>query len=199
MRHVLVGLVFASGIASADPADYAKPWERENRSALFLDIDGGWERLHPPNGLTYRAEYLRIAPSISLNRMFYLGAAIQLGNIYSAYGRANGALPPNISDEQDGSTIAGQVFLGVRHQLGIFSVGGELAPTVRETSAGMNHASGVDVSYVTTIELHGRVDLWATPNFSVGVMAGMDIASIRDFQVALALGFHLAPYDAMAR
>lgn len=206
MRHALVGWIVASSIggASADPLpESVKAWDRPNTAGLFLEISGGWERLHPPNGLTYRAEYLRFAPGVSLNRFLYLGAAIQLGRIYSAYGArdsAFAAVPANdYTDEGNGSTLAGQVFLGVRDLIGIVAVGGEVAPTVRETSAGMNFEYAADKSYVTTIEVHGRVDVWATPHISAGVMAGMDIASIRNFQAGLQVGFHLEPYDAMNR
>ncbi len=206
MRYVLVGWIVASSIGSvsADPLpESGKAWERPNTAGMFFEINGGWERLHPPNGLTYRAEYLRFAPGISLNHFLYLGAAMQLGHIYSAYGvRDSGiaAIPSNdFTDEGNGSTLAAQVFLGERHLIGIVAVGGEVAPTVRETSAGMNFEYTADKSYVTTIEVHGRVDVWATPHISAGVMAGMDIASIRDFKAGLQVGFHLEPYDAMNR
>ena len=206
MRNVLVGLFVASsmGRASADPSpESGKPWEQPNSAGLLFEIGGGWERLHPPNGLTYRAEYLRIAPALSLNHFLYLGAAIQVGHIYSAYGTPDSAfasIPSNtFTDEGNGSTFAGQVFIGARDFIGIVAVGGELAPTVRETSAGVNFDYAADKSYVTTIEIHGRVDVWATPNISAGVMVGMDIASVRDFEAGLQFAFHVEPYDAMRR
>jgi hypothetical protein len=206
MRYVLVGLVVASSVggASADPAPEShKPWERQNTAGLFFELGGGWARLHPANGLTYRSEYLRIAPGLSLNRFVYLGAAFELGRIYSAYGTKDGAIATiasnTFTDEGNGSTLAGQVFVGVRDLIGIISVGGELAPTVRETNAGINFDYATDKTHVTTIEIHGRADVWATPYISAGVMVGMDIASIRDFQAGLQVAFHLEPYDAMMR
>src|SRR3978361_2408590 len=114
MRYVLVGWVIVSspGGAGGDPLpESGKAWERPNKAGLFVDISGGWERLHPPNGLTYRSEYVRIAPGLSLGRYFYLGAAIQLGNIYSAYGSPDPALAMiaanTFTDEGSGSTLAG--------------------------------------------------------------------------------------------
>jgi hypothetical protein len=205
MRNALVGFVVASsmGSASADPSPETKPWDQPNSAGLFLDVGGGWERLHPPNGLTYRAEYLRIAPELSLSRYLYLGAAFQLGRIYSAYGTPDSGFAAvqsnDFTDEGNGSTLAGQVFLGVRDLFGIIGVGGELAPTVRETRAGINFEYASDNSYVTTIEVHGRVDVWATPHISAGVMAGMDIASVRDFEAGLQVAFHIESYDAMTR
>ena len=206
MRNVLVGLVVASSMASAsaDPSpESGKAWEQPNNAGLFFEIGGGWERLHPPNGLTYRAEYLRIAPALSLNHFLYLGAAMQLGRIYSAYGTQDSAIASiasnTFTDEGNGSTFAGQVFIGVRDFIGIVAVGGELAPTVRETSAGINFDYAADNSYVTTIEVHGRVDVWATPHISAGVMAGMDITSVHDFEAGLQVAFHVEPYDTMRR
>ena len=205
MRYLVAGLVLAGAItrAHADPMPTSRQWERPNTAGLFLELDGGWERLHPPNGLTYRAQYLRIAPGVSLNRYFYVGAAFQLGRIYSFYGTQDAALAGiaanTFTDEQDGSTLGGQVYVGVRDLVGIVSFGGELAPTVRETSAGLNYDYASDKTTVTTVEIHGRADVWATPNITAGVIVGMDVASIRDFQIGLAVGFHLEPYDAMTR
>jgi hypothetical protein len=201
MRLLVVGLVLGTTIASADPApEYTQRWRDPNTSGAFIEVGGGWQRINP-NGITYRAEYLRIAPQVSINRFLYLGAAMQLGRIYGAYGSLDpvpAAVPANdYTDEGNGSTLAGQVFIGVRDLIGIVSVGGEVAPTLRSTSAGMNFEYAADKSNVTTIELHGRADVWATPHLTAGVLVGMDIASIRDFQAGLQVGFHFEPYDAI--
>jgi hypothetical protein len=205
MRYLVAGLVVTGAFTSvrADPVPAtSQQWERPNTAGVFLDIGGGWERLHPPNGVTYRSEYLRIAPSISLHRFLYLGAAFDIGNIYGAYGSNDmeAAVSANdYTDENNGSTLSGQVFLGARELIGIFSVGGEVAPTLRSTSAGMNFEYTQDKTFVTTVEIHGKADAWLTSHITVGVLAGMDIDSIRDFQAGLQVGFHVEPYDAMNR
>ena len=203
MRYVLVWLALIGGTRSvlAQPASGSQyDWRKPNSSGVFLDLGAGWERVHP-NGFTYRSEYLRIAPAVSINHLIYIGAAFELGNIYSAYGSPDGkgaAVGANdFMDEGSGSTLAGQVFLGVRDLVGIVSFGGEVAPTFRETSAGMNFEYTADKTSVTTIELHARGDVWLVPNITAGVTVGMDVASIRDFIAGLQLGFHLEPYDAM--
>lgn len=205
MRYLVAGLVVVGSFSSlhADPLPTtSQQWERPNTAGVFVEIGAGWERLHPPNGLTYRAEYLRIAPSISLHHFLYLGAAFDIGNIYGAYGTdtVEAAVTANdYTDEKNGSTLAGQVFLGARDLIGIFSVGGEVAPTLRSTSAGMNFEYTQDKTFIATVEIHGKADAWVTPHITVGVMVGMDIDSIRDFQAGLQVGFHVEPYDAMNR
>jgi hypothetical protein len=56
-----------------------------------------------------------------------------------------------------------------------------------------------NAAFDATVEFHGRADVWATPHFSAGVMVGMDISSVRDFQAGLQAAFHFEPYDAMVR
>ena len=203
MKYLVAGLVLgAATIASADVLpENSYSWRKPNTSGVFFDVGGGWERIHPPNGFTYRSDYLRIAPEVSINPFIYLGAAFQFGHIYSAYGApdsAIGAIPENtFDDEGDGSTFTAQAFLGVRQLIGIISVGGELAPTLRRTSAGLNYAYASDNTNTSTIEIHGRADVWLMSHVTAGVMVGMDFMSIRDFQAGLQVGFHAEPYDAM--
>jgi hypothetical protein len=205
MRYLVIGLVIASVTmtASADPAtETSQQWMRPNTSGVFLDFGAGWERVHP-NGYTYRAEYLRIAPAVSINRFLYLGAAFQFGSIYDVYGapdRATAAVHANeYSDEDIGSTFAAQVFLGARTFFGIVAVAGEVAPTIRETSAGVNFEYARDNTYLTTLEVHGRVDVWATPHLTAGLIACSGATTIHDFEAGLQVGFHVEPYDAMKR
>lgn len=201
MRSLVLGLVLAGGVVRADPLPASSyEWRKPNTAGVFVEIGGGWQRVSP-NGFTYRAEYLRIAPAVSLNRFLYLGAAFEAGHIYSAYGmrdRSIGATMYNdYTDEGNGSLFTGQVFIGARDLIGNFSVGGDVAPTLRETSAGVNFQYAADKTYLTTIAVHGRADLWATPHVTAGVVVGMDIAGIRDFMSCLQVGFHFEPYDAM--
>jgi len=64
MKYLVAGLVLgAATIASADVLpENSYSWRKPNTSGVFFDVGGGWERIHPPNGFTYRSDYLRIAP-----------------------------------------------------------------------------------------------------------------------------------------
>lgn len=203
MRYVVVGLVIGmAGSAGADLLpESAYAWRKHNTSGTLLEIGGGWQQTHP-DGITYRAEYLRFAPQVSLNRFLYLGAALQVGHIYSASGMRQGVyIPPDSSyvEESTGTTFAPQVVLGSRGIIDIFSGAVELAPTVRWTSASADYLYLITTSSVTTLELHARADVWPTPHFSAGVMAGVDTASLHDFMCGVQIAFHFEPYDTMAR
>jgi hypothetical protein len=203
MRILVAIFVLGAGVASADPSDgYVKPWDRHGDNGVFLEVSGGWQRVDP-QGVTYRAEYVRFAPQISLNHYLYLGAALEYGHIYGAYGTPDAGYQVPIivqtTDNSLGEILEPQAFLGVRNLIGIFSGGAEIAPTLRWISAGVNSEYMTNAQYQTTIEVHARGDVWATPHFSAGLMVGMDISSIRDFQAGLQIGFHFEPYDSMQK
>lgn len=203
MRCVAAGLVVcAVTVAGADPlpeSSYA--WRKHNTSGTLLELGVGWQQIHT-DGITYRAQYLRFAPQVSLNRFLYLGAALQVGHIYSASGARHGVyIPPGSSyiEESGGTIFAPQVVLGSRGLIDIFSAAVEVAPTVRWTSASADYLYQTTTTSVTTIELHARADVWPTPHFSAGVMVGMDTASLRDVMGGLQVAFHFEPYDTMKR
>jgi len=199
MRFLFVGLLFASHVASADPDDSLKPWERENHAGVSLDIGGGWQRIRT-NGITYRAEYLRFAPELSLNRWLYLGVAFQFGHIYGSSGTLDGQpFDPmgSLYDDSTGTVVAGQVLAGARGFFGIMSGALEIAPTARWTSSTGNSSYATFTTSAAMIELHGRIDVWATPHLSAGIMVGANTESIHDFEAGLQLAFHFEPYDAM--
>lgn len=100
-------------------------------------------------------------------------------------------------DESTGTIVEPQVFVGVRDRVGIVSGGFEIAPTVRWTTATTNYLNQSFTTSQTTIELHARADVWATPHVSAGLMVGADFNSLHDLEAGLQIGFHLEPYDAM--
>jgi hypothetical protein len=201
------------GVASADPvpADRVAPWDQVNDSGVFIDIGAGWMRADP-DGMTYRAQYLRFAPQVSIHRWFYIGAAFEIGHIYDSSGMLDGWLPSVCSgrpkmpctapssgliDESTGTITEPQLFVGARDLIGIVSGGFEVAPTERRTTASSNSLNQSFTTYVTTIELHARVDIWMTPRLTAGVTVGSDFDTVRNLQAGLQIGFHLEPYDAM--
>lgn len=105
----------------------------------------------------------------------------------------------NLVDESTGSIIEPQVFVGVRDLVGILSGSFELAPTVRWTTASTSFLNQTFTTMVPTVELHARMDVWATPHVSAGIVVGSDFDTLRDLQAGLQIGFHFEPYDAMNR
>ena len=213
MRYALACLlVGATSVASADPpADRVAPWDQANDAGVFLDVGAGWTRADP-DGMTYRAQYLRFAPQVSLHRWFYIGAALEIGRIYNSSGTLNGMLPATCSggpgapcagpgsslvDESSGTISEPQLFVGARDLIGIVSGGFEVAPTLRRTSASVNYLNQSFTTTVTTIELHARVDVWVTPRLTAGVTVGSDFNTVRNLEAGLQIGFHFDPYDAM--
>ncbi|MEO6776999.1 MAG: hypothetical protein ABI467_28975 [Kofleriaceae bacterium] len=207
MRYVVLGLVVWGSVAHADPYDWKKP----NDSGVFLDIGGGWMRADP-DGMTYQARYLRFAPQVVVHRWFYVGAAFQIGTIYHSSGTLNGMLPTQCSgqpggactgagstllDETSGTIVEPQLVTGVRGVAGNVSGGFEIAPTVRWTTASASWLNQTFTTSVTTIELHARLDVWATPHFTAGIMVGSDYNTLRDLEGGLQIAFHFEPYDAM--
>jgi hypothetical protein len=213
---MLVGLVLAGGISSAtaDPLpEHLYGWRKPSDSGTFIEVGTGLMSANR-DGLTYRAQYLRFAPQVSINRWFYIGAGFQIGDIYKSTGKMNGELPvvcspgPSMGDcipdgsaidETSGTLTEGQLFVGIRDRIGIVSGGLELAPTLRRTTASTNTLNEAFTTDRTTLELHARADVWATPHFNAGIMVGADTSSRHDLMAGLQLGFHFEAYDDMNR
>ncbi|HEY6036280.1 MAG TPA: hypothetical protein VIV58_18515 [Kofleriaceae bacterium] len=217
MRYLAAGLVLGvATIASADPIlpESAYEWRKPNTSGAFIDVGAGWMRVDP-DGMTYRARYVRFAPQVTIHHWFYVGAAFEVGDIYSSYGQMNGMIPTqcsgnshqadgchggsNLYDQTSGTIIEPQFFFGVRDLVGIVSGAFEVAPTVRWTSSAFSWLNQTFTTTEKTVELHARVDVWATPHFSTGLMVGSQYDTLHDLQVGLQIGFHMEPYDLMTR
>ena len=214
MRYVAAGLVLGiAGLASADPLpESALEWRKPNTSGSYIEVGAGWMRVDP-DGMTYRANYVRFAPQVSIHHWFYVGAAFEVGNIYSSYGTMNGMIPiscsgmngvpcrapgNNLLDQITGTIIEPQFFFGARDLIDIVSGSLEVAPSVRWTSSAFSELNQSFTTTELTLEVHGRVDVWATPNFSAGVMVGTQYDTLHDLQIGLQLGYHMEPYDLMA-
>jgi hypothetical protein len=167
------------------------------------------------DGMTYRAKYLRFAPQISINRWLYVGAGFQIGDIYKSNGTLDGMLPvicspgPSMEgcipapsqaiDESAGTLTEGQLLIGMRDRVGIVSGALELAPTLRRITASTNTLNEAFTTDSTTLELHVRADVWATPHLNLGVMVGANTTSRADVMAGLQIGLHFEPYDGMNR
>jgi hypothetical protein len=199
----------------AEPTDSVPGWQRSRDSGTSIDVGTGWMR-DDPDGMTYRAKYLRVAPQASFKRWFYVGAAFEVGSIYGSSGQMNGMIPTECSktlggftchapmfgdsyDQTTGTIVEPQVFLGARDLVGIVSGGFEVAPTVRWTSSAVSWLNQTFTTTEKTIELHARVDVWVLPRLTAGIMVGSDFDTVRNLSAGLQIAFHYEPYDLMNR
>lgn len=207
MRSSLAILLVAGGVgvASAQPSEalVLAPPAPSAMSGMWLDFGVGATRIDPGDGNTYRGNYVRFAPQTTINRMFYLGAEIDIGSFdagqpsasdTAARGGSTGGTT-TMSDGNTGTLAAAKLVGGARLMAGPFSGGLELA-------GGVRYATITSVSGVTTnaqgmgvVEARGRLDLWATPHVTVGVLAGTDIVRRDEATFALNVGFHFEPFD----
>lgn len=193
----------AAGVASAQPSEalVLAPPAPSAMSGMWLDFGVGATRIDPGDGNTYRGNYVRFAPQTTLNRMFYLGAEIDIGSFDAGQpsasntaARGSTGSTTTMSSGDTGTLAAAKLVGGARLMAGAFSGGLELAAGVRYatiTSAGITtNSDGMGV-----VEARGRLDLWATPHLTVGVLAGTDIVRRDEATFALNVGFHFEPFD----
>ena len=196
----------AAGVASAQPSEalVLVPPAPSATSGMWLDFGLGATRIDPGNGQTYRGTYARFAPQTTINRMFYLGAEIDIGSFdgsqpsatdTAARGGSSGTSTTTMSSGDTGTLAAAKLVAGARLMAGAFSGGLELA-------GGVRYASVTDISGVTThadgmgvVEARGRLDLWVTPHVTIGALAGSDIIRRDEATFALNVGFHFERFD----
>jgi len=207
MRNTLVVLLVAgaAGVASAQPSEalVLAPPAPPSTSGMWLDFGAGATRIDPGNGQTYRGEYVRFAPQVTLNRMFYLGAEIDIGSFDASLGPSNataargdttgGTMP--MGEKIDGELAAAKLVGGARLMAGAFSGGLELAAGVRYTTLTSEPGIASNSQGMGIVEARGRLDVWLTPHVTVGALAGSDIVRRDEATFALNFGFHFEPFD----
>ncbi len=209
---ILGGVLASAAITHADPStaddhgftnDHGSHWRPEARRDVWLDVGVGYETVAPGDNVTYSAPMVRLAVSTGLGPHVYIGFAFTAGKITAADGTPSGELPAvsegsvdsDPSRNAEGNILAPQIVLGLRETTGAFAGAVELAPTERWTNGAFTY-NGLERSMAqSTIEIHGRVDAWITPFFTVGALAGVDVDSVHDLQAALFVGVHAYAYD----
>jgi len=206
MRNSLAMLFVAgaAGVASAQPSEalVIAPAAPASASGMWIDFGAGATRLDPGNGQTYRGEYVRFAPQVTLSRVLYFGAELDIGSFDASEGPTNpsaargdsstgGGMP--MTTQIDGQLGAAKLVGGARLMAGAFSGGLELAAGVRYTTLTEGTASNSVGTGV--VEARGRLDVWLTPHVTVGALAGTDLARRDEATFALNVGFHFEPFD----
>src|SRR3569623_3513519 len=194
----------AAGVASAQPSEalVIAPPAPASASGMWIDFGAGATRLDPGNGQTYRGEYLRFAPQVTLSRVLYFGAELDIGSCDASEGPANPAAARGegatgsgtpMTSQIDGQLGAAKLGGGARLMAGAFSGGLELAAGIRYTT--LTEGSASNSVGTGVVEARGRLDVWVTPHVTVGALAGTDIARRDEATFALNVGFHFEPFD----
>lgn len=185
MKAILI-LVAISGVASADS------WTEIGLVRSHMDMGGG----HVVDGYA-----VRFAPRVQLRDAFYGGVELDGGRISGDIAtppvfRANGGeMGPTSAVTGEAYAIA--AVFGMRVRAGRISGGGELAAGFHR--ADLRDANDLEVATIdstsTMLEGRARLDLWLTPQLSIGGVAGVELDHPSDLSAGVMLGFHFAPYD----
>jgi hypothetical protein len=209
---LVVGSLFIAASAAADPTVVVGPSDTQPivgvqiyqppaaTSGMWIDFGGGVERVALGNGGLYNDHFVRFAPQVTINRHFYLGAEIDVGS-FNGTEPDHGGTTTRPSDMAtvphpiDGTSCEGKVIAGARAISGIVSGGVELTAGMRYLTSSRLLLTNMVENNQGLVEARGRLDLWVTPNISVGGIVGIDVTEKDDVTAALQVGFHFARYD----
>lgn len=182
----VIVLAVAAGSASAQPTASA--------SGMWIDLGVDAMRIDGGNGLLYRGDFGRFAPMLQVDRTFYIGAELDIGSMTAVVGPTNNAARTTTNQPMEldtsGTLAVGKLVGGARVIAGAFSGAVELAPGIRYIELPAAYGSSLNLKTESVLEARGRVDLWATPVFTIGGIVGVDLAHTTDVMVGLQLGLH---------
>ena len=209
MRYSLA-MVFvagAAGLASAQPSEaiVIAPPAPPSTSGMWLDFGVSATRVDPGDGQTYRGQYVRFAPMTTIKNGLYLGAEIDIGSFdanvpvvadSAARGEGSSGTGVAMSTGNSGTLAAAKLVAGLRMMTGAFSGGVELAGGMRyATITGPDTTMSTYTNGSGVLEARGRLDMWLSPHFTIGALAGTDIAQRDEVTFGLDVGFHFEPFD----
>ena len=192
---ILVAILVAlPAVASADPLRAAS-WDELGILRTQIDMDGG---------AVVQGEAIRFAPRVPISHNVYIGAELDTGTLSGRVPTtatfrtsSGGEMEPTAA--VTGKFGAVRAVVGVRARFGFISAAGELAAGAH--AADLRDAYGTQLDSVrsdsTVLEGRARVDLWVSPRFTVGGIAGVGIDDSRDVTAGIMLGYHFGNYDGM--
>jgi hypothetical protein len=192
MRALVLILAIAPAVASAEPF-HGSSWYEAGVVRSRIDTGDG----HLAQGYA-----IRFSPRVAVHPHLYIGGELDAGSLDgqvatppSAYRTTGGEMNP--ATAVTGKLGAVRFVVGTRARAGMISAGAELALGMR--SAELEDQWGVQIgtvdSMAPTLEGRGRLDVWLTPQFTIGGIAGVDLSQSRDVTAGLMLGFHWGNYD----
>jgi hypothetical protein len=177
-------------------------------TALRVDGDAIDETTNSKDGTRYHfmaapgddrpltAAGVRFRPSIGIGRTFYFTPQFDVASItggprlvsdVSAHGATT-----MMTASSAGILLQYAMLFGLHRWVGPVSLALEVGPGIRVAS----FTPGDEAWFV--LQAQPVVDVWLTPNVSLGVQAGTDLLDHSTVSAGLTLGLHATPYD-MAR
>jgi hypothetical protein len=128
--------------------------------------------------------------AVGFGRTFYMASQLDIAAISGGLRSGVAALggSATTTTPSGGTVIQDVMLLGAHRRFGQLTIAVEAGPGVRFAT----YTAGL------LVELQPKLDLWLTPNISLGAVGGFDLVHHDGFSAALVMGFHLTPYD-MAR
>jgi hypothetical protein len=209
MRYSLAMLFVAgaAGVAAAQPSEaiVIAPPPPPSTSGMWLDFGVSATRIDPGDGQTYRGQYVRFAPMTTIKNGLYLGAEIDIGSFdanqpvavdSAARGEGSSGTGVAMTTGNSGTLAAAKLVAGLRMMAGAFSGGVEVAGGMRyATITAADSPMSMYTNGDGVLEARGRLDLWLSPHFTLGALAGTDIARRDEVTFGLDIGFHFERFD----
>ena len=187
VRALLILVAFSS-VASADS------WTEVGLARSQIDMGDG----HTVQGYS-----VQFSPRFNLDKLFYAGAELDGGRISGDIAtpqvfRVNGGeMAPTSAVTGEAYAIAALV--GMRLRVGAVSAGGELVAGFHR--AELRDANSLELASIesdtTMLQGRARLDLWVSPQLSLGGVVGMELDDPKEMTAGIMLGLHFAPYDGM--
>jgi hypothetical protein len=186
-------LALAPTVASADSFNGSSWYEA---GVVRTHIDTGGPSL-------VEGYAIRFSPRVAVAPHIYIGGELDTGTLDgqvaaqpTAYRTTSGETTPMTA--VSGRLGAVRFVAGARARAGMISAAAELALGIESTDLKDGNGVEVDASAMGTIfEGRGRLDLWLTPQLTIGGVAGIDMSQTKDVSAGLMFGWHWGDYDGM--
>jgi hypothetical protein len=213
---LLVAALSIGGTAAADPASFEPSVDQtgiivvpHHATGSWLDFGLLYGRVEPVAGTTISTEVVRFGPRAMINRFLYVGAEVDIGTLSGGNVTSSGATIardgsssgssmtgiPGYAAIDGGTYAAGKALVGAQMMAGPLSGALEFSAGVRDLMTHDSVGQYGQAFFGGVYELHGRLDLWATRQVTIGGLASIDIENHNDVMFGVMAGFHFVPYD----
>ena len=94
-----------------------------------------------------------------------------------------------------GTYAAGKALVGAQMMAGPLSGALEFSAGIRDYMTHDSIGQFGQAFFGGVYELHGRLDLWATRQVTIGGLASVDLEDKNNVMFGVVAGFHFVPYD----